>query len=399
MGGRLAVTGLGAVSSIGVGVAEFFKSICDGRSGISPLARFEADGGITHAFEIKDFKLAGKKSQALLRINKVAQYAIAAAKEAVEQSGYDVAGNPYDVAIVMSSSFVDCSLVTKYLTDVVRSGLTDFRPLLFPNTVPNALAAHVAIELKAKGPNIMQIHLMDGAFAAVKTAGRLLESGKAKLVLVIGADYLSHEMFLHFRNAGKLACAEASVPFSAESTGLMLGEGCGVMALERAADAEGRGAKVLAQVAGVNTFSFECGLTDFVSEEMPPVGEMFDKSLAAAGVWREEIGGYLSCANGCMELDRREDDGVLSCFGDQLPVTALSSYIGEACDGAILHLVAGCCCLNEGVIFPVLGYHGNARVRSNVLQKNMTCGQLKALLAGRAGLGGSYSTVILTRDG
>jgi len=397
----IAITGMGVVSSIGTSIEAFTESLKKNRSGLTSLNRFDpASFHATRSFEISDFKLEGKNARALMRMNKNAQYTIAAARAALKQSGYSIEANPYEVGLVLGSSFVDVALVTKYMTDVLKSHLKDYRPLQFPNTVPNATAAHTAIELKIKGPNVTLISMQNGALSAVEYAVRMLRMSRAKMVLVGGVDVFARERFLYFQQLGRIAGAkgpEIHIPFSRERNGFILGEGCGMLALEKTEDARNRGALIMAEIRSLVSTYFPCPITEFLVADLPNTGLLYDRLLEAANLEKRKIDAFFSCADSCIDIDAWEDHAIVSYFGKNLPVTAFSSFIGEASDASLLHLIAACICLQDSFLVPVLGYSGNSEIESNILTKTEIFDRLGSLIVSRLGLGGSYSVALLSR--
>lgn len=398
----IVITGMGVVSPIGTTIETFAESLKQNRSGLTSLNRFDpAPFNSTQSFEISNFKLEGKKSQELLRINKSAQYAISASGEALKQSCYPIEENPFEVGLVLGSSFFDFALVTKYLTDVLKSQLDDYRPLLFPNTVPNAAAAHVAIELKIKGFNVTLINKQNSAFSAIEYGIHSLRTGKAKMVLAGGVDYFAYETFLYFQQLGRVSGIkeqEIHIPFSKERNGFIMGEGCGVVALEKTGDALKRGAKIIAEIHSNSSGYFPCPVDEYLAEGLPDTNMVYNKLLSKANLAKEEVDAFFSCANSSVDIDAWEDRAIFSYFGKDLPVTAFSSFIGEASDASILHIIAACLCLRDNFLFPVLGYSYNPEMKSNILQKNEENVDLSNIIVSRLGLGGSYSTCLLSRS-
>ena len=397
----IAITGMGVVSSIGTTLEVFTESLKKNRSGLTSLNRFDPSPfHATRSFEISDFKLAGKNARALLRINKNAQYTIAAVRAALKQSGYPLEVNPYEVGLVLGSSFLDVALVTKYMTDVLKSRLKDYRPLQFPNTVPNATAAHTAIELKIRGPNITLISMQNGAFCAVEYAIRMLRTDQVKMVLVGGVDVFSRERFLYFQQLERIAGnkgSEIHIPFAQERNGFILGEGCGILALEKTEDARKRGALIIAEIRSLVSTYFPCPITEPLVADLPNTRLLYDRLLETANLEKGSIDAFFSCASSCIDIDAWEDQAIVSYFGKNLPVTAFSSFIGEASDGSLLNLIAAGICLQDDFLFPVLGYSGNSEMESNILTRTETFDKLNCAIVSRLGLGGSYSVLLLSR--
>ncbi|KKM76979.1 hypothetical protein LCGC14_1374730 [marine sediment metagenome] len=289
----IAITGMGVVSSIGTTLEVFTRSLKKNRSGLTSLNRFDPSPfHATRSFEISDFKLEGKNARALMRINKNAQYTIAAAREALHRADYPLEVNPYEVGLVLGSSFLDVALVTKYMTDVLKSRLKDYRPLQFPNTVPNATAAHTAIELKIRGPNISLISMQNGAFCAVEYAIRMLRTDQVKMVLVGGVDVFSRERFLYFQQLERIAGSKGSeihIPFAQERNGFILGEGCGILALEKTEDARKRGALIMAEIRSLVSTYFPCPITEPLVADLPNTRLLYDRLLETANLEKGNI--------------------------------------------------------------------------------------------------------------
>lgn len=398
---EIAITGTGVVSTIGENIPAFTESITVGKSGLTQLERFDPfPFNIRHSYEIKDFKLEGKKSQELLRIDKGGRYAIASIRDVLKQSAYPVEKNPYEVGLVLNASFLGFSAATKYATDVLRSRLTDYRPLQFPNTVPHAMTANAAIEFNIKGPNITIISKQNGVIPAIEYAISLLRMHKVKMVLVGGFDLFDREYFLYFHQLDRIAGVagpELHIPFARERNGFLLGEGGGVIALERTEDALRRGADILAQICSLSTAYFPCAIHNYLDGNLPCTKTVYDNLLSQAKLTKKDVDGFLSCANSTSDVDAWEDAAIYSYFGKDLPVTAFSSFIGEGCSLEILHILAGCICLRDNFLFPVLGYSPNPDMQSNILHNGPKYYKINNIIVSRLGLGGSYSTILLSK--
>ena len=177
---------------------------------------------------------------------------------------------------------------------------------------------------------------------------------------------------LDFRKLGRTAGIkgpEIHIPFSKDRNGFIMGEGCGVVALERVEDAQKRGASIIAEICSISNMYFPCPITEYLTADMPGTEAVYDKLLSRANLIRGEIDAFFSCANSSVDIDAWEDKAIFFYFGKDLPVTAFSSFIGEVSDASMLHLIAACICLKDNFLFPVLGYSGNPEMHSNILQK------------------------------
>ena len=155
-------------------------------------------------------------------------------------------------------------------------------------------------------------------------------------------------------------------------------------------------ASIIAEICSVSNMYFPCPITEYLTANMPGAELVYDKLLSEANLTKEKIDAFFSCANSSIDIDAWEDEAIFSYFGKDLPVTAFSSFIGETSDASMLHLIAACVCLKDNFLPPVLGYSGNPEMQSNILQEKKYFDRLKNIIISRLGLGGSYSTVLLT---
>src|SRR4030066_2118162 len=156
MNDRICITGVGVVSSIGIGKEEFLSSLKNGRSGIEEIKEFDTHfshsrkGGIVRSFHPKDFIPAVK----IRRLDRASQFAIAASKLALADASFSVTQeNSPRVGVVLGSGFCGLSSSEEFHRGQVLKGFLDLNPMLFPNTVPNAPSSYVSIELGIQGVN------------------------------------------------------------------------------------------------------------------------------------------------------------------------------------------------------------------------------------------------------
>ena len=244
------------------------------------------------------------------------------------------------------------------------------------------------------------ISMQNGAFCAVEYAIRMLRTDQVKMVLVGGVDVFSRERFLYFSQLERIAGSKGSeihIPFCGERNGFILGEGCGILALEKTEDARKRGALIMAEIRSLVSTYFPCPITEPLVADLPNTRLLYDRLLETANLEKGSIDAFFSCASSCIDIDAWEDQAIVSYFGKNLPVTAFSSFIGEASDGSLLNLIAAGICLQDDFLFPVLGYSGNSEMESNILTRTETFDRLNCVIVSRLGLGGSYSVVLLSR--
>lgn len=243
--GRIAVTGLGAVSPAGVGIAAALEALQQGRCCLKPVpGEFagECSGyfwGRADGFKATDF-IAPLKAR---KLDRASQFAVAVAAQVLADAGITKGAVPSTrIGIALGCGFGGIANSAEFLSGYFRDGITGLNPMLFPNTVANAAASNASIEYGFKGPNITIVQRFCSAESAILAACRFIEEGRADLMLAGGVDELTLLMLRGF-------CATGQVRRFADR----FGEGCGMLLLEREAHAQARGAAVKARLESIRT--------------------------------------------------------------------------------------------------------------------------------------------------
>jgi len=359
MSDRICITGVGVVSSIGIGKEEFLSSLKAGRSGIEEIKEFDTHfsrskkGGIVRYFNPKDFIQASK----IRRLDRASQFAIAASKLALSDARFAVTQERSPrIGVVLGSGFCGLSSSEEFHRAQVLKEYVDLNPMLFPNTVPNAPSSHVSIELGIQGVNCTLVQSFCTAEAAIAFACDQVQSGRADLILTGGVDELSEFLFRGFSELRFLATdqgeGERSCPYDRKRNGLILGEGAGVIIIETEGHARARGGKIYGYILGWSSIGKSPS-----EEEAIDIARAIRLSLRE----REELSvDYLSGAgNSTKELDRLEAKGVKMAFrslASQIPASSIKSMVGEAIAMGGLRMVADILSMTEGFIPPTINY-------------------------------------------
>jgi len=235
--------------------------------------------------------------------------------------------------------------------------------MLFPNTVPNAPASQVAIEMGFKGPNVTLSHKEVSGENAIAYACDLIRHGRAEVILAGAVDELSQ--ILHFsywkmgalsphRRGGKEICC----PFDLRRNGIILGEGAGIVVLEELSQALARGAPIYQEVAGWGMSGSPCPVSDY-AETGEGLAKAMELALTEAGLKVSELQSISACANSSPDLDLMEARAIKRITGDraaQIRISAIKSMLGEfnSCGG--LRVVASALSLQHRWIPPTINY-------------------------------------------
>jgi 3-oxoacyl-(acyl-carrier-protein) synthase len=359
MSDHICITGVGVVSSIGIGKEEFLSSLKIGKSGIEEIKSFDTQfsrskkAGLVRDFHPKDFMSASK----IRRLDRASQFAIAASKLALADGQFSVTReNSPRVGVVLGSGFCGLSSSEEFHRGQVFKGFLDLNPMLFPNTVPNAASSHVSIELGIQGVNCTLVQSFCSAEAAIAFACDQIRRGRADLVLTGGVDELSEFLFRGFSDLRLLAMdeghGERSCPYDRMRNGLVLGEGSGVLVIEAEAHARSRGAKIYGSILG----------DSLLGGSLRESGaEGVERSIKRAMKGREGLSiDYISGAgNSSQILDAMEAQGIKRALPSQcppIPVSSVKSMLGEAIALGGMRMVADVLSMEYGFIPPTIHY-------------------------------------------
>ena len=255
---RVVVTGLGAVTPIGNTVPEFWESIKAGKVGIGEITQFDTTGyKVKLAAEVKGFTAKERMDfKAAKRMEPFAQYAVAAAKEAFEDAGLDMAKeDPYRVGVIVGSGVGSLRETEREYEKIQTKGPGRVNPLMVPLMISNMAAGNISIQLGLKGKCTNVVTACASGTHSIGDAFRAIQYGDADVMLAGGAESCICPLGVAgFTSLTALSTSEdplrASIPFDKDRDGFVLGEGAGVVVLEELEHARARGAQVYAELVG-----------------------------------------------------------------------------------------------------------------------------------------------------
>ena len=259
---RVVVTGMGVVSAVGNDVETFWNNLKNGKNGIKKLTRFSTEGLTSSvAGEITDFNPAdfGIEPAFTRKQDLFSVYAVAAAKQAMDQSGLDSSegGNidPFRLGVYVGSGIGGFPSTYREVAKMIESGPRWVSPLYVPTMIPNIASGNIAIRHHANGPVVPIVTACATGTHSIGEAYRAIRHGYADAIIAGGAESPLIPMAVAaFANAKALTGADdpdyACLPFNANRAGFVLAEGAGVLVLEEYEHAARRGAKILGEVCG-----------------------------------------------------------------------------------------------------------------------------------------------------
>lgn len=255
---RVVVTGLGAVTPIGNTVEEFWAGIREGKVGIGPITKFDtSDYKVKIAAEVKDFVAKERMEfKAAKRMDAFSQYAVAASKEAYEDSGLDIEKeDPFRAGVIIGSGIGSLQQIESNYEKICTKGPGKVNPLMVPLMISNMAAGNVSIQLGFRGKCTNVVTACASGTNCIGDAFRAIQYNDADIMIAGGTESaISPTGVAGFTALTALSVNEdpmkASRPFDKDRDGFVMGEGAGVVILEELEHAKARGAKIYAEVVG-----------------------------------------------------------------------------------------------------------------------------------------------------
>ncbi len=410
MNKRVVVTGAGAVTPIGIGRETYWKALREGVCGIKPIRSFDASEYTTQvAAEIEDFVPENyiPKKEAK-RMDRFTQFAVAAAKLAVEDGGLDLEAVDADrFGCVVGSGIGGLLTMEEEHAKMLAKGPGRVSPFLIPMMIGNMAAGAVSMALNAKGPNYCVVTACASGTNAVGEGFRLIQRGDADLVLAGGTE----ASITPFGIAGFCSMkamstrnddpATASRPFDVDRDGFVMGEGSGILLLESLDHALARGANILGEVVGFGMSADAYHITS-----PAPGGEGAARSmksaLADAGIEPSAIAYINAHGTSTPYNDKFESMAIKSVFGEHaknLCVSSTKSMTGHllGASGAI-EAVACLLAVNEDYMHGTYGIQNiDPEIGLEVLANQGRTAEVEYALSNSLGFGGHNATLILKK--
>ena len=363
---RVVVTGLGAVTPIGNDVESFWNGVKEGKVGIGPITRFDTTGyKATLAAELKDFVAKDRMDpRTARRMEPFSQYAVAAALEAVENSGLKMEEeDPYMVGVIIGSGVGSLQATETNEKKLMEKGPSRVDPLLVPKMITNMAAGNVSIATGAKGKCTNVVTACATGTHCIGDAFRAIQYGDAEVMIAGGTEgAISPVGVAGFTNLTALSTSQdpyrASIPFDKERGGFVIGEGAGVVVLEELEHAKARGAKIYAEVVGYGATADAYHITSPIEDGSGAARAMMD-AMKEAGIQPEEIDYINAHGTGTHHNDLFETRAIKAALGDaakKVKINSTKSMIGHLL-GAAGGVEAVVCVksIEEGFIHQTVG--------------------------------------------
>jgi 3-oxoacyl-[acyl-carrier-protein] synthase II len=402
MNDGILITGIGVVSSIGIGKEQFRCGLRTGADGISEISEFDTSpfkakkGGVVKNFNVREFIPISR----IRRLDRASQLAIAASKLALEDAKFSITNsNCCGIGIILGSGFCGLANSEGFHRGQVLGGFLEMNPMLFPNTVPNAATGNVSIELGIKGVNSTVVQSYCTAEVAMIMACDLLADGRAEAILTGGVDELSEILFSSYSALNLLSFdhgeREMSRPYDLKRNGIVLGEGAAILVLERERHALSRGAKSCGRILGYSVV----GGSDADSpwRDIERAIHLAVESMPGEG----KIDYISGAGNSSKKVDEMEAGAIRGAFPSDyhiVPISSIKSLIGESIASGGMRMAANTIILEEGFIPPTIHYKTpDPRCDLNYVVNRPVEREVKTILHNGISPDGTYASILLGR--
>jgi 3-oxoacyl-[acyl-carrier-protein] synthase II len=406
---RVVITGMGVVSSLGIGVDNFWNSIKEGKNGISSVTKIDvSDMNCKVAAEIKEFdptQFIDKKEAK--RMDKYSQYAVSAAKMAIDNSGIDLDKvNKYRFGVVVGSGIGGIETFEDQHSVYLEKGPGRVSPFFIPMLISNMAAGLIAIQFGAKGFNECVVTACATSTNAVGDAFKVIQRGDADIMITGGSEACITPMaFAGFCSMKAMSTTEdpnkASRPFDAERNGFVMGEGAGILILEELEHAISRGANIIAEIVGYGCTNDAHHIT-----APAPEGEggarCMKIAINDAGIRPDEVG-YINAHGTSTEYnDKFETAAIKSVFGEhakKLAVSSTKSMTGHLLGAAgAVEAIITALSIKDGFIPATINYNTpDPECDLDYTPNKGRKADIKYALSNSLGFGGHNATIALKK--
>jgi 3-oxoacyl-[acyl-carrier-protein] synthase II len=367
-GRRVVITGLGAVSAIGIGRDAYWESLKSGRSGIKKISSFDTTSyPCDVAAEISDFDPADfMTTQQARRIDRFAQLAIAAAKLGIEDAELEITpANQASVGMILGTSLGTLCYLEQQLALLNEKGSKRINPFFPTSVIPSSAATQVMLELKIKGTCKTVTTACASSTWSIGEAFEAIKFGKADVMLAGGAEApITPSVLASLGSLQLLAQPDGSPtssyrPFCKDAAGFVLGEGAGILVLEELEHAQRRGAPIYAEIGGFGSTTDAFHVMAFEPSFERPVAAIHT-ALAQADVGPSDLGYINPHGIAIPDSDHGEATILKLALGEaafQIPVSATKPMTGHTLGACGALEMIGCCLMMENeFLHPTINY-------------------------------------------
>ncbi|MDY2685357.1 MAG: beta-ketoacyl-ACP synthase II [Selenomonadaceae bacterium] len=408
---RIVITGLGAISPIGIGKDEFWKGLMEGRNGIGKITRFDATEYKSQiAGEVKDFdptEYIDKKESK--RMDRYAQFAVAATKMALEDAGLDLEKEDCDrIGTYVGAGIGGIETMNEQYKKLFDKGPNRISPFFIPMMIANMAAGQVSITFGLHGPSSCVVTACATGSNCIGDAMRVMQRGEADVMVAGGTEASISEAAVAGFSAMKALCmdhnddpAHASRPFDKNRSGFVMGEGSGIVILETLEHAKARGAHIYCELAGYASNSDAYHITS-----PAPHGVYQAKCMAAAiadaGLKPADVDYVNAHGTSTHMNDQGETEAIKSVWGEaakDVSVSSIKSMTGHMLGaGGAIECVATALAVQNDMLPPTINYETpDEGLDLDYVPNKAKAKKVRAAISNSFGFGGHNACLVLKK--
>jgi 3-oxoacyl-[acyl-carrier-protein] synthase II len=407
---RVVVTGMGALTPVGLDLRTTWENIKAGKSGIAPITLFDASNLETRfAGEVKGFDpKAHLEPKDARRLERFIQFAVVAAREATDDAGLEVTEeNTERIGIYLGSGIGGALSLAEHTRVFDKKGPKRVSPIFVPMALVDSAAGMVAIDQQIKGPNMAIVSACATGANAIGEAAEVIKRGDADVVICGGTEAaLSPLTFAGFNVMGALSTrnddpATACRPFDSTRDGFVMSEGAGILVLESEEHAKARGAKIYGQVMG---YGSSADAVHFAAPDADGAGiaRSMKWALRKAHLEPKDVHYINAHGTGTRLNDPTETGAIKNIFGEDaysIPVSSTKSMIGHMLGGSgAVETIFCLMAINDNVLPPTINLHSPDPACDLDYVPNVARPKpIDVALSNSMGLGGHNAAVIVSR--
>lgn len=405
---RVVITGMGAITPIGLSVDEFWQGIKEDKIGFGEITKFDTTVFKAKlAAEVKGFE--GKNYmdvKAAKRMELFCQYAVAAAKEALEQSKLNIEEeDPYRVGVAVGSGIGSLQAMEREHKKLLEKGPGRINPLLVPMMISNMASGNVSIQFGLKGKSINVVTACATGTNSIGEAYRSIQHGEADVMVAGGAESSITPIGVGgFTALTALTSStdpnRCSIPFDKERSGFVMGEGAGVVVLEELEHAKKRGADILGEVVGYGTSSDAYHITS-PAESGEGAARAMLNAVNEAGIDIKDITYINAHGTSTHHNDLFETRAIKLAFGEHaydIMVNSTKSMVGHLLGAAgAIEFIACVKQINEGYVHSTVGYKiPDEEIDLNYMPQGKSA-DIEYALSNSLGFGGHNASILVKK--
>ncbi|MCY4303265.1 MAG: beta-ketoacyl-[acyl-carrier-protein] synthase family protein [Aestuariivita sp.] len=399
---RVVITGAGTINALGHSVSETLQSMREGLCGIDNLVFRDVDrlnikiGGQVRGFEAE----TRFNRQQIALYDRVTQFTLTAAREAITQSGLEFSGElAAKSGIVIGTAGGGVSTGDDNYRLVYEEGKNRIHPFVVPRLMNNAAAAHISMAWNLKGPSFTVASACASSNHAMAQALMMIRSGMAPVMITGGSESMLCFGGIKAWEGLRVMSGDACRPFSANRNGMIQGEGAGIFVFEDMDHAKARGAEILAEVVG---YAMTSDAADIVMPSRQGAARAIAGALKDAKINQNEVGYINAHGTGTVVNDKTECAAVADVFGphaDELLISSTKSMHGHLIGGTgSVELLACIMALRDGVVAPTIGYQEpDPECALDVVPNEARDVNVKVAMSNAFAFGGMNAVIVLRK--